>query len=61
VVHAGRVSLGLVEDIERERSEVTRLWRIVTRVGQEDGVALSQAAWAVAVVLGDLASAKQLI
>jgi adenylate cyclase len=39
---------------------VTRLWRIVTRVGQEDGVALSHAAWAVAFVLRDLASAKQL-
>ena len=59
--HANRVAFGLVEDIEHERSEVTRLLRIVMRVGQEDGVALSQAAWAVAYVLRDLASAKQLI
>jgi TolB-like protein/class 3 adenylate cyclase len=59
--HANRVAYGLVEDIERERSEVTRLWRIVARVGQEDDVALSQAAFAVASVLRDLTSAKQLV
>jgi TolB-like protein len=59
--HANRVAYGLVEDIERERSEVTKLWRIVTRIGQEDDVALSQAAWAVAYVLRDLASARQLV
>src|SRR5262249_17218036 len=59
--HANRVGYGLVEDIEQERSEVRRLWRIVMQVGQEDGVALSQAAWSVAYVLRDLASAKQLI
>jgi len=50
----------MVEDIERERSEVTRLWRIVMRVGQEDDEALSRASWAVGFVLRDLASAKQL-
>ena len=43
--HASQVGFGLVEDIKRERSEVTRLWRIVVRVGQEDAVALSQAAY----------------
>jgi adenylate cyclase len=59
--HANRVIYGLVEDIEHERSEVTRLWRIVMRIGEEDGVALSQTAWAVAYVLRDLASAKRLI
>ena len=59
--HANRVVYGLFEDIEHERSEVTRLWRIVMRIGEEDGVALSQAAWAVAYVLRDLASAKRLI
>jgi len=59
--HVSRVAFGLVEDIEHERSEVTRLVQIVMRIGQEDGVALSQAAWAVAYVLRDLSSAKQLI
>jgi adenylate cyclase len=59
--HANRVGYGLVEDIERERNEVRRLWRIVMQVGQEDGVALSQAAWSVAYVLRDLGSAKLLI
>src|SRR5262245_15241505 len=59
--HVNRSGFGLVEDIEHERSEVTRLLQIVMRIGQEDGVALSQAAWAVAYVLRDLASAKRLI
>jgi TolB-like protein len=58
---ANRPAFGLVPDIERERSEVTRLWRIVAQIGQEDGLAFSQAAWAVAYLLRDLASAKQLI
>jgi TolB-like protein len=59
--HVTRIAFDLVEDIEHERTEVTRLWRIVMRIGQDDGVALSQAAWAVAYVLRDLASAKRLI
>jgi adenylate cyclase len=59
--HANRVIYGLVEDVERERSEVANLWQIVTRIGQEDGAVLSQVAWAVAYVLRDLASSKQLI
>jgi adenylate cyclase len=58
--HVFRLGFGLVEDIERERSEVARLWRIVDRIGQEDDVALAQAAWAVAFVLRDLTSARQL-
>jgi adenylate cyclase len=59
--HVARVSFGQVEDIERERSEVMRLWPIVVQVGQEDGLALSHAAYAVAYVLRDLTSARQLI
>jgi adenylate cyclase len=59
--HVYRVSSGLFKDIEHERSEVTRLWRIVMQIGQEDGVALAQAAEAAAYVLRDLASAKRLI
>lgn len=59
--HASRVAYGMVEDVEQERSEVTRLLRLVSRLGHEDGLALSQAAWAVAIVLRDLPSAKQLI
>jgi adenylate cyclase len=58
---ANRVAFGLVEDIERERSEVARLWRVVERVRPDDGFALSQAAWAVAYLLRDLVSAKDLI
>jgi adenylate cyclase len=59
--HVNRVAFALVENIEHERSEVTRLLQIVIRVGQEDDVALSAAAYAVAYVLRDLASAKRLI
>jgi TolB-like protein/class 3 adenylate cyclase/tetratricopeptide (TPR) repeat protein len=58
---ANRVAFGFVEDIEHERTEVTKLLQIVMRVGQEDGVALSGAAYAVAYVMRDLASAKRLI
>jgi adenylate cyclase len=59
--HVFRVAYVLVEDIEHERSEATRLWRIVMRIGQDDGEVLSRVAWAAALVLRDLASAKRLI
>jgi adenylate cyclase len=59
--HAQRVGQGLVEDLARERIEIGRLSQIVARVGGDDGVALTQAGWAVAYVLRDLASAKQLV
>ena len=59
--HANSVAYGLVEDIGRRRSEVTRLRGIVARVGQEDGVAPAYAGLAVAYVLRDIPAAKQLI
>jgi adenylate cyclase len=61
--HAHRFDLLLAEadDIARRRSEISRLWQIVARVGQDDGVALGEAAWAVAYLLRDLSSARQLI
>jgi TolB-like protein len=59
--HANRVGWGLTEDIARARDEITRLWQIVARVGNDDGVALAQAGWAVAYMLRDLSSAKRLI
>ena len=59
--HATRLLYGAADDIECERREVARLWQFVTRVGQEDGVALSQASWAVASVLHDLESARQMV
>ena len=40
---------------------MSRLWQIVARLGQDDSVALGEAAWAVAYLLHDLASARQLI
>ena len=61
--HAHRFDLLLAEadDIAHRRSEISRLWQIVARVGQDDGVALGEAAWAVAYLLRDLSSARQLI
>ena len=44
-----------------DKSEVTRLLQIITRVGQDDGVALGQAAWAAAGVLRDVGSANSLV
>src|SRR5262249_4148334 len=58
---ANRTGFGLNDDLEYRRSEIERLWRLVTRVGNDDGVALGQAAWAVAFALRDLTSARQLI
>ena len=59
--HAQRLAFGLMSDVEAARKEVTGLWQIVTRIGNEDGVALAQAGWAVAYVLRDVSSAKALI
>jgi TolB-like protein/class 3 adenylate cyclase len=62
--HAHRFDLLLAEagdDIAHRRGEILRLWQIVARVGQDDGVALGEAAWAVAFLLRDLSSARQLI
>jgi TolB-like protein/class 3 adenylate cyclase len=59
--HANRIGFGLTEDFARERDEVSRLWRIVARIGNDDGVALAQAGWAVAYVLRDLPSGKRLL
>ena len=60
--HANRLGFGLTEeDIEYRRGQVARLWQLVARVGNDDGVALGQAAWAVAFALRDLVSARGLI
>ncbi len=59
--HAQRLGFGWVKDLAREQSEVTRLWQMVARVGNDDGRALASAGWAVAYVLRDLSSAKELI
>jgi adenylate cyclase len=59
--HANRFGFGLTEDAAYRRSEISRLWQMIARVGHDDGLALGQAAWAVAFVLRDLESARQLI
>jgi len=59
--HANRFGLSLARDVDTEKSEVARLLGMIMRVGQEDGVAVGQAAWAAAYVLCDIGLAKQLI
>ena len=59
--HANRFAFGLAKDIAHEKNEISRLWQIVARIGNDDGIALSQAGWAVAYVLRDLPSGKKLI
>ncbi len=59
--HGHRVGFGLVENMDEEKAEVARLWRMVTRVGQDDSVALGQAGYAIAFVYRDLPAAKELI
>lgn len=59
--HANRSGFGPTEDAAYRRSEISRLWQVIARVGHDDGLALGHAAWAVAFVLRDLQSARQLI
>jgi len=58
---ANRTGFGLTRDIAKDRSEVSRLRQIVARIGNDDGVALAQAGWAVAHILRDLPGGKELI
>jgi adenylate cyclase len=58
--HTNRVGFGFATT-DNEKSEVTHLLEMIMRVGQDDGVAMGQAAWAVAFVLRDIVSAKKLI
>jgi adenylate cyclase len=58
--HANRLGFGAVKDLAGEKKEVVRLWQIVSRTGNEDGRALAAAAWAVAYMLRDVPSAKEL-
>jgi TolB-like protein len=58
--YANRVGYGTVTELAREQAEVTRLWQMVARVGNDDGRALAAAGWAVAYVLRDLSSANSL-
>ena len=56
---ATRIGFGFVVEYRIENE--VRLWQLVTQLGQDDGVALSHASWAVAFLLRDLASARQLV
>jgi adenylate cyclase len=62
VCYASRLGYhGTVQELARDKAEVRRLWQMVARVGNDDGRALAAAGWAVAYVLRDLSSAKELI
>ena len=63
MVQANRISYGPInaQELARTRNEVARLWQITLRLGNDDGRALAAAAWAVAYMLRDLPSAKELI
>jgi TolB-like protein/class 3 adenylate cyclase/Tfp pilus assembly protein PilF len=61
VCRADRLSMGAIKDLAREKNEVRRLWRIVARIGNDDGRALAGAGWAVAFLLRDLQSGKEMI
>jgi len=60
-MHCHALRLGYGKGVTRVQSEVTRLWQLVARVGNDDGRALAGAGWAVAYVLRDLSSAKELL
>ena len=59
--HASRLTSRSAQDAARRKDEIFRLWQIVATVGNDDGRALSAAAYAVALVLKDLSSASELI
>jgi adenylate cyclase len=59
--HASRVGFGFARNIDEGKAEISRLVEILLRVGQDDGVAMAQAAWSVAYVLRDIVLAKQMI
>ena len=59
--HSLRKAHGLVRNADEENAEVARLVGMVLRIGQDDADALSNASWAVALVLCDLAHAQLLV
>jgi tetratricopeptide (TPR) repeat protein len=59
--HTNRIGFSFARDIDKEKDEIARLLEMIMRVGQDDGVAIAHAAWSVAYVSRDIASAKQLI
>jgi TolB-like protein/class 3 adenylate cyclase len=61
VCHANQKAFGLALDAAELNGEVARLVRIVLRIGQDDPVALSSTAWAVAYLLRDLPHAQLLV
>jgi TolB-like protein len=56
---ANRKSWGISDGAASERDEVARLVPLAARIGRDDAVALAYAAYAIALVLGDLAFAQE--
>jgi TolB-like protein/class 3 adenylate cyclase len=59
--HTNRIGFNFARDLDKEQGEIARLLEMIMRVGQDDGVAIAHAAWTVAFVSRDAASAKRLI
>jgi adenylate cyclase len=59
--HTNRIGFSFARDLDKEQGEIARMLEMIMRVGQDDGVAIAHAAWAVAYVSRDIASAKRLI
>ena len=59
--HAAGKGFAAVRNPDENNAEVARLVRIAARIGDDDAVALSNTAWAVAYVLYDLSHAQSLV
>jgi TolB-like protein len=59
--HTNRIGFSFARNLENEKTEIDHLLEMIMRVGQDDGVAIAHAAWTIAYVNRDIASAKRLI
>jgi adenylate cyclase len=59
--HAAGKGFAAVRNPDENNAEVARLVRIAARIGDDDAVALSNTAWAIAYVLHDLSHAQALV
>ena len=60
VCYANRLTFGSAEKSQEDKNKLIELWQTVARIGSDDSRALAAAGWAVAYMLRDLSSAKEL-
>src|SRR4051794_9775104 len=58
--YANRLTFGSAEESQEDKNKLIELWQTVARIGSDDSRALAAAGWAVAYMLRDLSSAKEL-